>query len=245
MNEKIIEFECIRNDVKISGWMNIEDADCEHPLNFYDQQGLECGTRVPQNPYNIDNNYEYWSDYEMLKEAFQSDDLFIQNLVDFADENKTLDCGDYILTINDGAKMECVIEDASEFGEYFVKVAPFFNGEKKSDLVSFIDEHDDFDPYFGFEGDYKIINNELIFEISKDYFDEDEREEQIEIILEEFRRIFARELAYELSVFAKYGEQIEEYVECMVSDKNLFKLSQVTEGNLEEFLIDEGIIEEL
>ena len=35
-----------------------------------------------------------------------------------------------------------------------------------------------------------------------------------------------------------------EFAECLTSNKELFKLSQVTNENLHQFLIDEGIIGE-
>lgn len=50
----------------------------------------------------FEENSEDWNAYEELSYSFQSDEMFMQFLADFSDENKTVDRGDYLLKINDG-----------------------------------------------------------------------------------------------------------------------------------------------
>lgn len=104
MSEKVIEFEVISkliNSVTIKGYVNIDEIDDENPLRFYDHQGLECESYVPPNPYK--NGVMLWNDaYEELSYSFQSDEIFLQFLSDYSDEDKTVDRGEYLLKINDG-----------------------------------------------------------------------------------------------------------------------------------------------
>ena len=106
----IIEFSVKHkeSDVEISGYVYVEELDDEHPLNFYNHEGLEVGHYVPSNPYSENTSYDLYMDYETLKTEFQTDDLFLQFLSDFADENKVIDRGDYLLIINDGIELELV-----------------------------------------------------------------------------------------------------------------------------------------
>lgn len=104
MSEKVIEFEVISkliNSVTIKGYVNIDEIDDENSLRFYDHQGLECGSYVPSNPYK--NGAMLWNDaYEELSYSFQSDEMFLQFLSDYSDEDKIVDRGEYLLKINDG-----------------------------------------------------------------------------------------------------------------------------------------------
>lgn len=110
MNE-IVNFQCVsKNDfqIRIEGYLYIEDADGERPLNFYDDYGLECGHYVPSNPYSHETcgSYDLYMDYEQLSGAFQSDSELIQFLVDFAEDDTVIDRGDYILIVNQGELIE-------------------------------------------------------------------------------------------------------------------------------------------
>lgn len=107
MKNDVIEFECISKsdvNIKIAGYVLADELDDESPLHFYDHQGLECGSYVPSNPF--EEGTDDWEAYDELSSAFQSDDLFIQFLSDYSDENRTVDREDYFLKINDGAKIE-------------------------------------------------------------------------------------------------------------------------------------------
>ena len=104
MKNETIEFECVSkliDCITIRGYVYVEELDDESPLHFYDQQGLECGSYVPSNPYK--DGALLWCDaYEELSSAFQSDEMFMQFLADFSDEDKIVDRGDYLLKINEG-----------------------------------------------------------------------------------------------------------------------------------------------
>ena len=89
MNEDIVEFKAIRGDDSISGYMFVSESEDEQPLHFYDENGLEIGTHLP------------YSESELYT-AFCEDFMLIQYLVAFAEENKTIDRGEYTLIINEG-----------------------------------------------------------------------------------------------------------------------------------------------
>lgn len=93
-----IDFSILSEDnrIELSGYMNVNDADEERPLEFYDC-GLECGSYVPRNPYGD----EYQDEWDAMVSAFQSDELFIQFLVDcHYDKNKIIKRDGYYLVIN-------------------------------------------------------------------------------------------------------------------------------------------------
>lgn len=101
MNDISIEFKAMsKNGIIIAGYVYESEIEDEHPLNFYDKNGFEDGSRVPLNPYSEDDSR--WEDYEKLSSAFQSDELLLQFLSDFAEEDKSIDRGNYILIINNG-----------------------------------------------------------------------------------------------------------------------------------------------
>ena len=87
MNSEI-HFEVSFKEETLSGFMNLEDADDEAPLQFYDQTN-QPQWYVPSNPYrNPVNNHMMHkeSDYDFLTEIFNKTDI-IQYLVDFKDES--------------------------------------------------------------------------------------------------------------------------------------------------------------
>lgn len=103
---KTVEF-CVQHtltEVTIAGVMDIEDADDEKPLRFYDSVNNERW-HIPSNPYDMDKNYDMWLDYELCSTTIGTCDI-PQYLVDFADEHKEIvldeptDGGKIILIIN-------------------------------------------------------------------------------------------------------------------------------------------------
>lgn len=204
----------------------------------YEQNDGTYGHHIPS----------YWKTSEDLSDAFH--DLlnsidwedFQQSLCDFTKENRTFDCGEYLLHINEGAKMECEIVEREDIADFFVEVIPVFNGEK-IDIVTFITEtHEVFNVWNSEDNHSYCENGHLYFEMSKDYWDEYFKEELIEDVNEELRRIYARCLTYELGVYAKYGEQIEQSLDDSYDNEWLFKLSQLNDDNLESFLQNEVFI---
>lgn len=98
-----ISFEVISkncDEVTIEGYTTLEDLDNdERPLEFLDSNG-NLQWNVPSNPYPEDRQYDKHLDYEILTNEFQSDDLLLQYLADYANETATIDRGEYILKIN-------------------------------------------------------------------------------------------------------------------------------------------------
>ena len=88
-------------NIKLEGYMDINEIDDEEPLHWFDSQGFAYNSNFPKNPCIEDD--PAWEDYEVLINSFFDDDLFLQFLADFSDENKTVDRGDYLLIINDGS----------------------------------------------------------------------------------------------------------------------------------------------
>lgn len=100
--KKYVEFIAKKNDISIEGFVDLDEIDDDECVQYYNHQGFENGYNVPTNPYTKPNEYQ---EYEMLKEALFTDDLFLQFLWDFKDENKIVERGYYTLIINDGMEM--------------------------------------------------------------------------------------------------------------------------------------------
>lgn len=65
------------------GRLDTEDADSERPIRWYDY-GLKWF--FPNNPFDPDYEIAEYNRHQELRNAVLSDDLLIQYLVDFADE---------------------------------------------------------------------------------------------------------------------------------------------------------------
>ena len=197
----------------------------------------------------------YWKvDGENLSEEFSHfiDSIdwaeFRELLLDNTDNNKSIDCGDYILHINEGAKMECSIyESPSDSNEFLVEVIPFFNCEK-IELAEYLTEFSKrFDPFGVDEPTSFVEKGHIFFEMSKSYFDNDEEERNdiMTAINDEARRLYAQSLSQELGIYAKYGETIEQLFESDYSDEWLYKVIQHlndSDEELHEFLEEERLI---
>ena len=77
-----IEFETWMDSTSICGYMALDEADDEAPLQFYGADGLECGS-------HISNTRVDTIEWEKLSQWFAEHDV-VQDLVDFADEEKEL-----------------------------------------------------------------------------------------------------------------------------------------------------------
>lgn len=90
MNEETtwIEFEAWMDDISICGYMALDEADDEAPLNFYGNDGLECGSHISNTrPTACDDDVDFkWS---VLADWFRTTDV-IQHLVDFAEKETIL-----------------------------------------------------------------------------------------------------------------------------------------------------------
>ena len=83
-----IEFEAYCGTVGICGYMALDEADDEAPLQFYGADGLECGTHISNTrmPHCTETYLQEW---ETLVEWFTVTDV-VQYLVDFAEEAKII-----------------------------------------------------------------------------------------------------------------------------------------------------------
>ena len=86
MSEEWIEFTAMHENVEIKGYMNLDEADDEAPLCFYDHYGFEI-THYPNNPFYDDDRNS--NKKKKLSQWFQRTDI-IQWLVDFAHEEKAV-----------------------------------------------------------------------------------------------------------------------------------------------------------
>ena len=152
--------------------------------------------------------------------------------------------------INEGAKMECEIRELEPntpqyAGEYIVEVIPKWNGETIDDFAEYMNEFgEEFDPWDVDDDSSCVENGHIYFEMSKDYWDEDFRDELMDDVNEEARRIFARILTWRLGIYAKYGDVMEQALDDDYTEEWLQKLAFVTDDTLEAFLREEGLIDE-
>lgn len=80
------------------GRLDTEDADSEHPIQWYDY-GLRWF--FPNNPFDPDFEIADYNRHQELRNAVLTDKLLIQYLVDFAEEdNVEIIRNGYKLTIN-------------------------------------------------------------------------------------------------------------------------------------------------
>lgn len=104
MNE-IIEFtvKSKTHNVTVEGYVYADEIDTEKPITFYKDRTYDETSYVPENKFKEES--PEWEAYEKMTSAFQSDDLFLQYLYDFKNENKTIDRGEYVLIINEGEEI--------------------------------------------------------------------------------------------------------------------------------------------
>lgn len=100
MIEQYVEFIAMRNNVKIEGFINLNEIDDDESIQYYTIQGFENGYNIPSNPYNQDTEIGNWNEYENLKTYLTQDDMFLQFLWDFQKEYYTIKRPGYILVIN-------------------------------------------------------------------------------------------------------------------------------------------------
>lgn len=262
MENETIEFECISkkdNDVKIAGYIDINTVDDDEPaMYFYDQQGLECGSYVPSNPF--EEGTDGYRAYEELSSAFQSDDLFLQYLADFSDENRTVDRGEYFLKINDGAKMELEITSASDYpniegyNPFLVRVVPKFNGKNiLKEYPAPTCWHEMWTPLFEDTQKQYYLNDGFVkdsafwmeippacFEGSSKY-DEDFKKEIIAEYTEECSSKFVMVLTSELGVYS-ISETLEQEMEACPNEWDMYLMTYFIENDedFEKYLVEQG-----
>ena len=89
-NETVwIGFEAwLDDEISICGYMALDEADDEAPLNFYGYDGLECGTHIRNTRYPSFTEDQVFK-WEILVDWFSTTDI-IQHLVDFAEKQTVL-----------------------------------------------------------------------------------------------------------------------------------------------------------
>lgn len=197
-------------------------------------------------------SFEQENEIEQFRSDLMDDDEWITDVIlqSNDDENRTCVRENLTLIINDGAKMECEIREPDAFlnmGDYVVEVIPFFNG-KRVGIASYMAEtFEEFDPWNAEDNSSFIKNGSIFFEMSKDYWDGDCKEERLAEVNEEARRIYARALTRELGIYAKYGDVMEQSMDDHYENDWLFKMSQLvnkSDEELDTFLRQEGLIDE-
>ena len=262
----VIEFEVISKkdvDVKLSGYVYADDLDDDvTDIYFYDDCGLEAGNYVPK-PHCQEGSSEFEAYYDVV-EAWKVDDLFLQYLSDYSDENRTVDRGDYFLKINEGAKMELEftsIWDCPEFEgnhplhHYWAKVVVKFNGKNIMDSPASSYYYNGWDDLlnamqeiYGFDKGY-IQNKAFWMEMPKGIYKwceesymEDLAQETIEEYVDVCREYFAQALTSELSV-ASIDETLEQEMDTNADDWDLFIMDYFTgksEDEFKQYLVEQG-----
>lgn len=246
-----INFKILSNkyDISVEGYVTINDEDGEnvdwHYWNgngyqsrpFYHHDGEKITGLTGEQNNEIDEFIKNYSD-----DSLWIDTMIVQSN---ENENRTFVRENCTLIINEGAKMECEIKEPFDYrGDYVVEVIPKFNGVKVNIAEYIVEMNEEFDPWGVQEPDNSVVENgHIYFEMSKDYWEEN-KEERMDDVNEEARRIFARKLTSDLGIYAKYGESVEQLVDDTYDDEWLFSLSQLSDDNLNDFLITEGIIDE-
>lgn len=262
MKNETIEFECISkrdNEVKFAGYVYADDLDADvTDIYFYDECGLEAGNYVPK-PHCQEGSSEFEAYYDVV-EAWKVDDLFLQFLSDYSDEDRTVDRGEYFLQINDGAKMELEITSASDYpnmegcNQYIARVIPKFNGKnilKEYSAPSFW--HETWTPLFkevqkqyeleeGFveDGAFWMEIPSACFEWSSEY----NKEIKAEIITEytdECTNMFVQVLTSELGVYS-ISETLEQEMEACPNEWDMYLMTYFIENDedFEKYLVEQG-----
>lgn len=247
-----VSFKIVSNknkNVYCEGYVTINDEDAEDVDWYY-----WTGNGYDSRPYYHHDSeqitgltQEQSNEIEQFKIDYAEDSLWIDTVIlqSDDDENRTHIRKNCTLIINEGAKMECeILEDVDQDNEYIVEVIPKFNG-KKINLAEYMSATwEVFDPYDE-NGYCEIENGHIFFEISKNYFDEDLKEEEMELVNEEACKLYARSLTYNMGIYSKYGDVLEQALDGDYDEDWLLRLSQHendTKEELDKFFREEGFI---
>jgi len=244
--------------VYFEGYVNIPSDDCEDEeikWYYYNDNGFATSQKFIEHD-GVDgfkgSTDEQQFEIDQFKDDFLADSLWIDVCIcqSDADENRTYVRENCTLIINEGAKMEVEIVELPETHENFiVELVPRFNGEKIS-LAEFMADcsySEEFDPWD--DGAAVVEDNKIFFEMPKSYFENDDsvKESLMNDINEEARRVYARCLTYDMGIYAKYGDVMEQALDDYYDNDWLFKLSPHRyddEDELDSFLREEGYIDE-
>lgn len=250
-----VNFKIVSNkndEIYVEGYVTINDEEAEDTDWYYwNGSGYSLQRVIWHDGVQITGaTWEQGNEIAQFESALVDDDEWITDAIlqSNDDENGTYVRKNITLLINDGAKMECEIkEDIQYRGDFVVEVIPKFNGEFIQ-LAKYMSQNGiDFDPW-GCQDDTTVIEKgHIYFEMSKDYWDDDFKEEILAEVNEEARRIYARALTSELGIYAKYGDVMEQFMDDHYENEWLFKISQFlnrSDEELDAFLRKEGLIDE-
>lgn len=250
-----VDFKIVSNDNKVSieGYVEINDEDAEDVDWYYwTGQGYQSHPYYQHTQEDISGLTDEQNDeIDAFSNTYMEDALWINTVIlqSNEDENRTYIRKNCTLIINEGAKMECEIKEPVEYrGDYIVELIPKFNMEIIEDFAEYMNEFsEEFDPWDVDDGSSCVENGHIYFEMSKDYWDEDFRDELMNDVNEEAMKIFAHILTWRLGIYSRYGEQIEQEMDYDPDDEWIFKMSQHvndSEEELDEFMRSEGFIDD-
>ena len=246
-SSEIIEFKVVSNrnkDIYYEGCVIINEANIhDSEWFYYDGQGIPSSQMfiehegiLKQGLFSKDvTETQKWEIEQFRGESGQESYWIDSHILESReDENKTYR-GEYCtVIINDGAKIECEIndEDIEYFGEFGVEVIPKYNG-KRICLAEYMLENDlEFDPYRVDDGAYLIDKGHIYFEMSKDYWADDEKLKQhlIKEVNDEVQMIYQ---AYLFSIIDFEDDMYEQFIECnRLDDAELFDLYEWANGKI-------------
>lgn len=226
----IIEFECIYGTAKFAGYAYANELDDDEPLHFYTEE-----------------------DKIKLYEAITSDNLLLQCLADFKDEQVTFDREDYTLHINGGAQLEMCVEKNDEwdmFGNHLnAKISfKFRNTILNEDLINEL--CDDLATTWNDET-YKILygENAICLNIDNEWWEEEvygiENKRRIEEeMLADAEKLFVRQVIMDMGVYITYQDVLEHFL-MKHDDKKIFDKSYIrgAADNYEQILEESSLNE--
>jgi len=250
---KTINFKIISNkneNIYQYGYVEVpEDVEEMPEWFYYDQNGFAIPRVFTHHDEigltQIGATSEQEAELEAFWKALDDEVDFIEDAILTADEdeNRTYVRENITLIINEGAEFSIEYEDytSNEWdSDYYMAFTPKFNGER----VMLDGEVYFQDPYtyehFKVNTDILYENGAYIIEIPKGYWEDDDFpcEEIIAEYKTAFKRAYAQTISKELGVYAQYGENAEQlFEECNIKD-----IALISDENLHEFLINEGII---
>lgn len=257
MTEQKVDFKIISNkneNVYCEGYVEIPQDECEDEeieWYFWTGNNYQSQIMIHHDGASMTGLTEKQNDeIDEFKNDYLDDSLWIDMVImqSNENENRTYVRKNCTLIINEGAKIECEIRELESHeyrGDFVVEVIPKWNGEKIDDFAEYMKEFsEEFDPWNVEDDSTSVEKGHIYFEMSKDYWDNDFRDELMDDVNEEARRIFARILTWRLGVYAKYGEVMEQALDGDYDDDWLRKLALVTDDNLDAFLRNQGLIDE-
>lgn len=255
-SEKWINFKLVsKNDERLylEGEWDITsyDEDTDDGEWTYEQNDGTMQSHIPTYWKRDGENLSF--EYDKFLDSIDWE-MFRQWLWDCQNENKTVDCGDYLLHINEGACVEIDIQKDSDFDEtYWATLLFKFNGK----TIEFDEEIiKDLAEEICFDDNYNVTSISSIYlELPKtfsDYYDTDEyyQKERVELFSEMHEiacKYYARQLTRDNGIYGKHGEIMEQSIEDAIEkdSKLMYEFKCATDYDaVEKFLDKYGYNEE-